>query len=292
MRWKKGRRSQNIEDRRGQRPRMGASRGIKLGGGMGILLLLVVLIFGGDPIQLLGMLGAGGGSPMPGQRSSSPIGAPASDEEAQFVSSVLGFTEDTWSELFRRGGQTYQPPKLVLYSGSTTTACGYGSGASGPFYCPGDRKVYIDLDFFRELNRLGAPGDFAQAYVIAHEVAHHVQNLLGTMQKVDRLRRSTGQADANALSVRLELQADCYAGIWTHHAQKAFEILETGDIKEGLGAAGAVGDDRLQRMSGRGVHPESFTHGSSKQRVKWFNTGLETGDIAACNTFGADAHGV
>jgi predicted metalloprotease len=252
---------------------------------MGILLLLAVLIFGGDPIQLLSMLGGGGGSPMPDQRSSSPPGAPASDEEAQFVSSVLGFTEDTWSDLFRRGGQTYQPPKLVLYSGATTTACGYGSGASGPFYCPGDRKVYIDLDFFRELNRLGAPGDFAQAYVIAHEVAHHVQNLLGTMQKVDKLRRGAGQADANALSVRLELQADCYAGIWTHHAQKAFDILERGDIREGLGAAAAVGDDRLQRRSGRGVHPESFTHGSSEQRVKWFSTGLETGDIAACNTF-------
>lgn len=286
MRWQKGRRSRNIEDRRGQRPRMGAPRGIKLGGGMGILLLLVVLIFGGDPIQLLGMLGGGGGSPMPDQRSSSPPGAPASDEEAQFVSSVLGFTEDTWSVLFQRGGQTYQPPKLVLYSGATTTACGYGSGASGPFYCPGDRKVYIDLDFFRELNRLGAPGDFAQAYVIAHEVAHHVQNLLGTMHKVDSLRRSASRADANALSVRLELQADCYAGIWTHHAQKTFDILERGDVKEGLGAAAAVGDDRLQRMSGRGVHPESFTHGSSEQRVKWFSSGLESGDIEACNTFG------
>ena len=286
MRWRTGRRSQNVEDRRGQSPRRGAPRGIKLGGGMGILLVLVVMFLGGDPIQLLGMLGGGVGAPPAGQQPRAPSGAPASDEQAQFVATVLGYTEDTWGALFRDAGATYQPTQLVLYDGSTTTACGYGSGASGPFYCPGDRKVYIDLDFFRELTRLGAPGDFAQAYVIAHEVAHHVQNLLGTMDKVNRIRQRAGTADANALSVRLELQADCYSGVWAHHAQKEFNILEKGDIQEGLGAAAAVGDDRLQKMSGRAVHPESFTHGTSRQREDWFRNGLKSGSVEACNTFG------
>jgi predicted metalloprotease len=286
MRWRKGRQSQNIEDRRGQRSGMGAPRGIKLGGGMGILLLLVVIFLGGDPIQLLGMLGGGGADPTPNQQTRTPSSMPASDENARFVSAVLGFTEDTWSELFQRAGLTYERPKLVLYNGSTPTACGFGSAASGPFYCPGDLKVYIDLDFFSELHRLGASGDFAQAYVISHEVAHHVQNLLGTMNKVDRVRRNSSKADANALSVRLELQADCYAGVWAHHAQKEFDILERGDIEEGLDAASAVGDDRLQRMSGRGVHPESFTHGTSRQRADWFRNGLKNGSVEACNTFG------
>ena len=286
MRWQKGRRSQNIEDRRGQPGRTGAPRGIKLGGGMGILLLVAVVFLGGDPIQLLGMLGGGGGAPPAGQQSGAPSGAPASDEQAQFVSAVLGYTEDTWAALFRSAGATYQPPQMVLYDGSTTTACGFGSAASGPFYCPGDRKVYIDLDFFRELTRLGAPGDFAQAYVIAHEVAHHVQNLLGTMDQVNQVRRSASQTEANALSVRLELQADCYAGVWAHHAEKEFNILERGDIQEGLGAATAVGDDRLQRRSGRSVHPDSFTHGTSRQREDWFRNGLKNGSIEACNTFG------
>ena len=249
--------------------RAGRSRGMKLGGGMGILLLLILLITGGNPFQMLGQFSGSESHAPTRQLPSTPA---ASDEEAQFVAAVLGYTEDTWAELFRRAGLTYIPPKLVLYSGATTTACGYGSGASGPFYCPGDRKVYIDLEFFRALGRMGAPGDFAQAYVIAHEVAHHVQNLLGTMGEVDKLRRSTGQANANALSVRLELQADCYAGVWAHHAQKAFNILERGDVEEGLGAAAAVGDDRIQSMSGRSVHPESFTHGSSQTAcgVVWY----------------------
>jgi len=232
------------------------------------------------------MLGGGGGSPATQQSRPSVQSPPASDEEAQFVSAVLADTEDTWNSVFKKAGYDYQAPKLVLYSGTTTTACGYGSGASGPFYCPGDRKVYIDLEFFRELRRLGAPGDFAQAYVIAHEVAHHVQNLVGTMDQVNRARGQTNQSTANALSVRLELQADCYAGIWAHHAHRQRNILEQGDIAEGIGAAAAVGDDRLQRMSGRGVHPESFTHGSSEQRVEWFKTGLKSGALDACNTFG------
>lgn len=260
-------------------------RGVKFGGGMGLIVILGLLFLGGDLGQILGMLG-GGGAPVP-QQTTSPTSSsvPASDTEAQFVSAVLADTEDTWHSLFQRAGYQYQPPKLVLYNDATTTACGYGSGASGPFYCPGDEKVYIDLDFFRQLGRFGAPGDFAQAYVIAHEVAHHVQNLTGTMDQVNRARRQSPR-DANELSVRLELQADCYAGIWAHHAHRQRQILERGDVEEGLQAAAAVGDDRIQRMSGGRVHPESFTHGSSQQRMHWFSTGLKTGDINACNTFG------
>lgn len=285
MRWQKGRRSQNIEDRRGQGPRAGMPRGVKMGGGMGILLLLAVVLLGGDPMQLLGMLGGGPSGP-PQQSSVEPGTVPANDEQAQFVSAVLADTEDTWGGIFQTAGGRYQPPTLVLYNDTTPTACGYGSAASGPFYCPGDRRVYLDLGFFRELGRLGAPGDFAQAYVIAHEVAHHVQNLVGTMDQVDRARRQSAQRQSNALSVMLELQADCYAGVWAHHAHRQRNILERGDIEEGLGAAAAVGDDRLQRMSGRGVHPESFTHGTSEQRAHWFRTGLKSGDLNSCNTFG------
>ena len=294
MRWRKGRRSQNIEDRRGQSTTMGVPRGrgvprgMKMGGGLGVILLLGVLFLGGGDLgQILNILSGGGEPTRSTQQPQTPPGSiPATDEEAQFVSAVLADTEDTWHSIFQNAGERYQPPKLVLYSDATTTACGYGSGASGPFYCPGDRKVYIDLDFFRQLGRFGAPGDFAQAYVIAHEVAHHVQNLVGTMAQVNNARRQSGQRDSNALSVMLELQADCYAGVWAHHAHRQRNILEQGDIEEGLRAAAAVGDDRIQRMSGRGVHPESFTHGSSEQRVHWFRTGLSTGDLSACNTFG------
>lgn len=259
-------------------------RGVKFGGGMGIIVVLGLLLLGGDLGQILGVLGGGGGTSIPQQ---APAGGsiPASDQEAQFVSAVLADTEDTWHSLFQQAGRSYQAPKLVLYTGNTTTACGYGSGASGPFYCPGDRKVYIDLEFFRQLARFGAPGDFAQAYVIAHEVAHHVQNITGTMGQVSRAQRQS-PGDANEWSVRLELQADCYAGVWAHHAHRQRQILEQGDVEEGLQAAAAVGDDRIQRMSGGRVHPESFTHGSSEQRMHWFGTGLKTGDTSACNTFG------
>lgn len=291
MRWQRGRRSQNIEDRRGSRfptnlPRgRRVPRGIKLGGGMGIIVVLGLLLLGGDLGQIVGMLERGGGPFIP-QQAPPPSGTAApSDQEAQFVSAVLADTEDTWHSLFQQAGERYQPPKLVLYSGATTTACGYGSGASGPFYCPGDRKVYIDLEFFRQLGSLGAPGDFAQAYVIAHEVAHHVQNLIGTMEQVNRARRQY-PAGANALSVRLELQADCYAGVWAHHAHRQRNLLEQGDVEEGLRAAAAVGDDRIQGMSGGRIHPESFTHGSSEQRVRWFRAGLEAGELNECNTFG------
>lgn len=278
MRWRSGRRSSNVEDRRGSpgRPRR---RGIQVGGGMGLLIVIIMLLLGQNPLSLLG----GGESPAPAPGNEA---AAVRDEEADFISVVLADTEDTWQSLFKAGGERYQPPRLVLYDGMVQSACGFSSAAAGPFYCPGDRKIYLDLGFFRELSRMGAIGDFARAYVLGHEVAHHVQNLTGTMDQVNRLRTRVSTNDANALSVLTELQADCYAGVWAHHAHRQRNILERGDIEEGLAAAAAVGDDRLQRMAGRGVHPESFTHGSSKQRAHWFRTGLDSGSIAACDTFG------
>jgi hypothetical protein len=248
-----------------------------------LIVVLIVLLLGGNPADVLNMLQEGGapaGSPISYEPSTAP-----DDEQAQFVSVVLADTEDTWSAIFRGNGARYEPPKLVLYTDTTSTACGLGSAASGPFYCPRDRKVYLDLGFFEELRRLGAPGDFARAYVIGHEVAHHVQNLLGTMDEVNSARENASRTEASKLSVMLELQADCYAGVWAYHAQKARNILEQGDAEEGIRAASAVGDDRLQRLAGRAVQPESFTHGSSKQRVSWFRTGLRSGDLAACDTF-------
>ncbi len=281
MRWRKGRRSTNIEDRRGRR--MTGGRGLKLGGGAGLIAVVIVLLLGGDPAMILSMLEQGGGpAEQPATRDTA---APGDDEQAQFVSAVVADTEDTWAVIFDRAGARYQPPTMVLYTDATSTACGFGSAASGPFYCPADRTVYLDLGFFAELHRLGAPGDFARAYVIGHEIAHHVQNLTGTMGEVNAARAGAGEAGANRLSVMLELQADCYAGIWAHHADRSRDILEDGDVEEGLRAAAAIGDDRLQRMSGRSVQPESFTHGSSEQRVTWFRKGLKTGDLAACDTF-------
>ena len=280
MRWRQGRRSTNIEDQRGRR--IAGRRGMQIGGA-GLIAVVVVLLLGGDPSAILDMLEEGG-TPAGPSVSYEPS-TPQDDEQAQFVSVVLADTEDTWSAMFQHGGGRYEPPKLVLYTDMTQTACGLGSTASGPFYCPGDRKVYLDLGFFNELSRLGAPGDFARAYVIGHEVAHHVQNLLGTMDEVNSARAAAGRVEANKLSVMLELQADCYAGVWAYHAQKARSILEQGDVEEGIQAASAVGDDRLQRMAGHSVQPDSFTHGSSKQRVSWFRTGLRTGDLAACDTF-------
>lgn len=276
MRWRQGRRSSYVEDRRGRR--VTGRRGVQLGGA-GLIAVVVVLLLGGDPSAILNMLEPGG-TPVSYQPDTT-----GDDEQAQFASAVLADTEDTWSTVFKQAGARYTPPTLVLYTDMTQTACGFGSAASGPFYCPGDRKVYLDLGFFGELQRLGAPGDFARAYVIGHEVAHHVQNLVGTMDQVNAARSRARRVDANKLSVMLELQADCYAGVWAHNAQKARNILEEGDVEEGLQAAASVGDDRLQRMAGHGVQPESFTHGSSKQRVAWFRTGLKTGDLAACDTF-------
>lgn len=279
MRWRTGRESNNVEDRRGLR----AAPTIA-GGGIGtIILVLVAMYFGIDPSFLLQ-----GGSPGGTATQQSVQLSPADDEARKFVSVVLADTEDTWRDLFRRMGGTYQDPKLVLFSGAVQSACGFAQAAVGPFYCPGDQKVYIDLGFFEELkSRFHAPGDFAQAYVIAHEIGHHVQNLLGISDKVESHRSRVGPAEANALSVRLELQADCFAGVWAFHANKARQILESGDVEAALNAATAIGDDRLQMQTRGYVAPDSFTHGSSAQRVRWFKRGISSGDLRQCDTFGA-----
>lgn len=285
MKWEGERQSDNVEDRRGgggARPMLGG-RGLSLGAV--VIALVAGWIFGINPLTLLGLMGGGsgsGGAPVT-QSAKAP---PASDKAAAFVSTVLASTEDVWTEQFRRGGGQYQPPGLVLFRGATRTACGVGQSAMGPFYCPADQKVYIDLGFFDTLGeQLGAPGDFAQAYVIAHEVGHHVQRLLGVTEKVDSMRSRATEAQTNALSVRLELQADCLAGVWAHHSNKARNWLEPGDVEEGLNAASRIGDDTLQRQSQGVVVPESFTHGTSAQRVSWFRKGLSSGMMASCNTF-------
>jgi predicted metalloprotease len=283
MRWTGGRRSTNVEDYRGRR--MGGA-GMKLGGGA-IVVVLLGWLFGIDPRLILGLMEGVQTTqvepPPPGgvQQTGS-----ATDETAEFMSVVLADTEDTWTALFTERGAQYAPPKLVLFDEVAQSGCGQAGAAVGPFYCPLDRKVYIDLTFYQELkDKFQAPGDFAQAYVLAHEVGHHVQNLAGTSEKVRDLQQRGGEAQANALSVRLELQADCYAGIWAHHADRSRQILETGDVEEALGAAAAVGDDTIQKR-GRGyVVPESFTHGSAEQRQRWFETGLRAGTLDACDTF-------
>jgi predicted metalloprotease len=238
-------------------------------------------------MTLLNML-SGGGLPAVEQRAPAAHKPPADDETARFVSQVLASTEDTWQQIFQASGKQYRDPKLVLFSGVTPTACGTGQSAMGPFYCPGDQKVYIDLQFFDELrSRFKAPGEFAQAYVIAHEVGHHVQNLLGISEQVQRARQRVGEAEGNALSVRLELQADCLAGVWGNRAGSMQNLLEAGDLEAALNAASAIGDDRLQQQAQGRIVPESFTHGSSAQRVRWFKHGFESGDINQCNTFKA-----
>ena len=330
MKWRGGRRSRNVEDRRGRRsggggfgglrlPRIGRRRrgggglgGIRLPGGRrgrrggigGILMVVAVLavlyFLGVDPATLLRML-AGGGGPgggldgglgLEGTQQGAPYQPTAEEQElADFVSVVLADTEDTWRTLLpETTGTSYQDPKLVLFSGAVSSACGRAQAAMGPFYCPADRKVYIDLSFYRDLrDRFRAPGDFAQAYVVAHEVAHHIQTLLGISQQVHQARGQLSQSDYNKLSVRLELQADCLAGVWAYHADKARGILEAGDVEEALGAAAAIGDDRIQRQAQGHVVPDSFTHGSSEQRVRWFRRGLENGDVGRCDTFSASA---
>ncbi|WGZ96501.1 MAG: neutral zinc metallopeptidase [Candidatus Thiothrix putei] len=227
------------------------------------------------------MLGGFGG----GSSSQEVTTGVPQDDAGRFASVVLASTEDVWNPVFRQLGGRYVEPKLVLFTDSTDSVCGYSTAATGPFYCPGDQKVYIDLGFFRELQNLGASGDFAQAYVLGHEIGHHVQNLMGTTDEVTRLQNSMSKTDGNALSVALELQADCYAGVWAHHAHQQFNILESGDIEEAINAAGSIGDDRLQRMSGRRINPDSFTHGSSMQRMEWFQRGLKTGNLKNCNSF-------
>ena len=277
MRWESGRRSSNIEDRRG----MGGA-GMIGGGGIGMLILVLIISFitGQNPLELL--------QQVPQSTETAPGGAPpADDPQSQMISAVLADTEDTWKQIFAQNGSQYEEPVLVLFDGSVQSACGMASSAVGPFYCPGDHKLYIDLSFFRELDqRFGAPGDFAQAYVVAHEIGHHVQTLLGLSSRVNQMRQRASEAEANALSVRQELQADCYAGVWGNHAARR-SWLEDGDVEEGLRAAAAIGDDRLQKQSQGYVAPESFTHGSSEQRQQWLRRGLQTGDIRQCDTFGA-----
>ncbi len=283
MRWQMARRSTNVEDRRGMR----VGRPVAFGG-VGILVALVVaVLFGADPGEILRLLGGGDAAPTSADiesRRPVPGAAGARDEQADFVSAVLGDTEDTWTQIFAERGGRYEPPTLSLFTDVAESACGFNSAAVGPFYCPADAKVYIDLGFYRDLReRFGAPGDFAQAYVIAHEIGHHVQNLLGISDEVERARRGLSQAESNESSVRLELQADCFAGVWGHHAES--RLLEAGDVEEGLRAAAAIGDDRMQRMSTGRVHPESWTHGSSEQRVRWFRRGFESGQMEQCDTF-------
>ena len=282
MRWRTGRRSRNIEDRRRMRiPRKAA------GGGIGIIIVaLIAMYFGVDPTIFLNQ--SGPTSSIGTQTTTRQI-SPEENQLAEFVSVVLADTEDTWHALFNKMGQNYREPNLVLFTGAVESACGFAQAAMGPFYCPADQKIYIDLSFYQDLkNRHQAPGDFAQAYVIAHEVGHHVQTLLGISEKVHAARRRMTQVEGNRLSVMQELQADCFSGVWAHHAQRARQILEEGDIEEALNAASAIGDDRLQRTSRGYVTPDSFTHGSSKQRVRWFKQGFKTGDVAQCNTFRAD----
>ena len=278
MRWRDERQSENVEDQRGV-----SGRGLAFGGGIGTVIIMVIaLLFGVDPRNLFNN---GDSSPtQPGTTATRPVN-PAEDELKSFSSSVLASTEDVWSDIMRRNGQQYRMPKLVLYTGQVRSACGLSSAAVGPFYCPGDEKLYLDLSFFQELReRFRAPGDFAQAYVIAHEVGHHIQKLLGTMDKVDSMRDRMSERDANALSVRLELQADFYAGVWAHYAQQQ-GLLEAGDLEEALRAATAIGDDRLQKESQGYVVPDSFTHGTSEQRMRWFKRGFDTGDIRQGDTF-------
>lgn len=286
MRWRHGRRSSNVDDRRGKGLRSG---GMKLGGGMIIVVIAIGLITGQNPLQLLQQLGGSGltggstqeqGTP-PAQRSAKE------QEQADFAVTVLGFTEDVWTDLFRQSGQSYEKPTLVLFDNSVQSRCGINSEATGPFYCPGDRNVYLSLSFFRQLEQLGAPGEFARAYVIGHEVGHHIQTITGITPRVRQMQQSSrDQARVNELSVQMELQADCLAGVWAHHANKKSRILEPGDVETGLQAAASIGDDRLQKRAGRRVDEESFTHGTSRQRVEWLRRGLQSGDVNVCDTFG------
>lgn len=287
MRWKDLRRSSNVRDVRGaggygggRRMGLPVGRG-GLGGGVGLLVILVVLFLFGGPDAILQLFSGGASAP------SSDQGRPltADDEVSDFVARVLGSTEDVWGALFVQSGERYQAPELTIFSGSVQSACGYASAASGPFYCPRDQRVYLDTSFFDELARMGGAGDFAAAYVIGHEVGHHVQTLLGTSNQVRAAQQRGNETQANRLQVAMELQADCFAGVWAYHANQTVRVLEPGDVEEGLAAAQAIGDDRLQRNAGRAVTPDSFTHGSSADRQRWLSTGLRTGDPSACDTF-------
>ncbi|ENP2074906.1 neutral zinc metallopeptidase [Klebsiella michiganensis] len=285
MRWQGRRESDNVEDRRGQSGSpMGGGGGFRLPSGKGgIVLLIIVLVAGYYGVDLTGMLT---GEPVSQQQTTQRSISPQDEEAAKFTKVILADTEDTWGAIFKDMGRQYPQPKLVMYRGATRTACGTGQSVMGPFYCPADNTVYIDLSFYDEMrNKLGAGGDFAQGYVIAHEVGHHVQKLLGIESKVRQLQQNASQAEANRLSVKMELQADCFAGVWGYNMQKQ-DYMETGDLQEALNAAEAIGDDRLQQQSQGRVVPDSFTHGTSQQRYTWFKRGFDSGDPAQCNTFG------
>ena len=296
MKWEGQRQSDNVEDRRGETDGGTGMGGRRVIGGRGIglgtiaIALVAGWIFGINPLTVLGLL-SGEGAPMAVEAPRAPAAKPPpQDKQAAFVSTVLADTEDVWHAVFKAAGSQYQAPRLVLFRQATPTACGQGEAAMGPFYCPGDRKVYIDLDFFETLRaRLGAPGDFAQAYVIAHEVGHHVQNLLGVTEKAEAARRQGPRGQANQMSVRVELQADCLAGVWAHHSQRGKNWLDQGDLEEAMTAAAQIGDDTLQRQAQGRVVPESFTHGTSAQRVRWFQRGLKGGNPGECNSLEARA---
>lgn len=280
MRWEGGRKSDNVEDYRGSRFRGG---GLKLGVGGTLIALVAAYFLGVDPRVILGLAETAGSSA--GPEEAPQVGAP-SDQMGQFVSVVLADTEDTWTAIFQASGRQYTPPKLDLFTSQINTGCGFADSGVGPFYCPADSKVYLDPSFFEELKtRFQAPGDFAQAYVIAHEVGHHVQNLLGTERKVRAAQERASDIERNQLQVRMELQADCFAGVWAHNADRARQIIEQGDVEEALNAASAVGDDTIQRRTQGHVIPDSFTHGSAKQRMEWFQRGLDSGSVASCDTF-------
>ena len=291
MKWEGNRQSDNVEDRRDEG---GGGRGFRVGGGgrgIGLGSIVIALVAGWalgiNPLTILGVIG-GGDISAPQVQQAPAQRPPAEDRMAKFVSTVLADTEDVWKDVFAKGGSQYQEPRLVLFRGATPTACGTGQSAMGPFYCPGDQKVYIDLSFYQTLrDELGAPGEFAQAYVVAHEVGHHVQNLLGISEKMDNMRGRISEKEYNALSVRLELQADCFAGLWAKKSHESRQTLEGGDIEAAMNAAAKIGDDALQQKAQGHVVPDSFTHGTSAQRVRWFNVGLETGSLKACDTFSA-----
>jgi predicted metalloprotease len=286
MRWQDYRRSDNVEEGSSSGPSMFGG-GLRLSGGAIILVVVVSLLLGKNPLEMLALLTGDGGGPV--VQTQAPQAAPrapaANDPQTEFVARVLGDTEDVWGGIFQQMGTRYQAPKLTLYHGQIASACGFSSAAAGPFYCPGDRKVYLDLSFFQELSqRFGAPGDFARAYVIAHEIGHHVQNQLGLMDAAQQRMASSSDRSRNDMSVRLELQADCLAGVWGHSSMQR-NIIDAKDVESGMAAAAAVGDDRIQKQTRGYVVPEGFTHGSSAQRVKWFRTGLDSGDLRQCDTF-------
>ncbi len=275
MKWEDRPKSKNVEDRRGQRTKPG----ITLGGGGLILIVILALVLGINPLQLLNQAGPGAGPQQPGPQAPAQVD-PAEQRLADFTEVIFGDTERVWTDLFNRTGKQYRKPTLVLFSGGVRSACGFAGSAVGPFYCPADAKVYIDLSFYKDMERqLGAPGDFAQAYVVAHEVGHHVQRLLGYSSRVEDARQSGSKTEANRMSVRLELQADYLAGVWAHHGQKKYQFLEPGDLEEALNAAFQIGDDRLQKKSQGTVVPDAFTHGTSEQRMRWFKMGFQTGDV-------------